>query len=136
MLDYRLGSDIAYAFLCELSDCSAVQSNRSVCSKTRRGRLFVRALRRKTDDWDKVFRINATADGGALSLGPENCHLIRGGEGWRLYSYETGDRDVDAASLRLHMLPSANFVPQRHIGGSHPATDIASRTDDGYGRAR
>jgi hypothetical protein len=101
--DFPIDSRSACVFLCELTDPGAVTNGEPVSHRTARGRLFVRQCTRRPqrERIDQALLITADADGSVFSVSSDDCNLVRKGNGWRIYSFETGDRLIDARSLRV-----------------------------------
>jgi hypothetical protein len=101
--DFPIDSSSACVFLCELAHPGALTNGEPLSHRTATGRLFVRQCTRRPqrERIDQALLITADADGSVFSVNSEDCNLVRKGNGWRIYSFETGDRLIDARSLRV-----------------------------------
>jgi hypothetical protein len=101
--DFPIDSNSACVFLCELAQPGPLTNGEPLSHRTAAGRLFVRQWTRRPqrDRIDQALLITADADGSVFSVSSDDCNLIRKGNGWRIYSFETGDRLIDARSLRV-----------------------------------
>jgi hypothetical protein len=101
--DFPIDSSSVGVFLCELAQPGALTNGEPLSHKTANGRLYIRQWSRRSQQErvDQALLITADADGSVFSVRSDRCKLLRRGKGWRLYSLETGDRLIDARSLRV-----------------------------------